>query len=161
MTQHLCQGLLNVTRASLTVTHCRMPGSDRCRTKGAVVYRYVPSLLPSLHPPSSHSLFISTGDRPPRVSVTQVLCGWSECDGSKEKKCSGEEIESCSGSKPNKLCWKAVLFLTSPFFLAPGGALPASTCSAEMPLCLPWTINMCHADYLLRQRGRQRGQGGW
>eukprot|EP00064_Thunnus_orientalis_P001283 superscaffoldBa00000086_g1285 len=29
----------------------RMPGSDRCRTKGAVVYRYVPSLLPSLHPP--------------------------------------------------------------------------------------------------------------
>lgn len=51
MTQHPCRGLLNVPHASLTVTRRRMPGSDRCRTKGAVVYRYVPSLLPSLHPP--------------------------------------------------------------------------------------------------------------
>ncbi|KAK1893925.1 Coatomer subunit alpha [Dissostichus eleginoides] len=28
-----------------------MRGTDRCRTKGAVVYCYIPSLLPSLHPP--------------------------------------------------------------------------------------------------------------
>lgn len=51
MTQHPRRGLLNVPHASLTVTRRRMPGSDRCRTKGAVVYRHAPSLLPSLHPP--------------------------------------------------------------------------------------------------------------
>lgn len=55
MTQHPCQEWLKVAPASLTVTRCRMPDSDRHRTKGALVYRYVHSLLLSLHPPI-HSL---------------------------------------------------------------------------------------------------------
>ena len=60
-------GSLSVPQASLTATRRGMPGSDRCRTKGAFVYRYVPSLLPSLHPPIL--CFASTGDRPLPASV--------------------------------------------------------------------------------------------
>lgn len=43
-------GLLRVPQASLTVTRCRIPDSDRCRTKGTVVYCYVLSPPLSLFP---------------------------------------------------------------------------------------------------------------
>lgn len=69
MTQHPCRGLLNVPHASLTVTRRRMPGSDRCRTKSVVVYRYV-SLSPAL-PSASFPMFVSTGDRPLPALVKQ------------------------------------------------------------------------------------------
>lgn len=62
-------GTAECTACNSTVTCRRMPGSDRCRTKGAVVYRYVPSLLHFLRPPI---LFLSTGDRPPPASATQA-----------------------------------------------------------------------------------------
>lgn len=139
MTQHLCQGLLNAPHASLTVTHCRMPGFDRCRTKGAVIYHYVPSLLPSFHPPILCLPLRETG--PLLLQSGRCCVADLNVMAEVEKMCGG-------GSEPNKLCWKAV-FSSSLFYSAPGGALPASTCSPEVLVCLWWTIMACHAGYFL------------
>lgn len=157
MTQHPCRGLLNVPHASLTVTHPRMPGSDRYRTKGAVVFRYVPSLLPSIHPPilclplreTAPSCFSRAG------AVWLIWMWW------------GGWV--CRNGGPwwvrtqQAVLGGCALFL--PLFLpAPGGVLPASTCSPEVPCCLSRTITTCHADYLPTQ-GKEAdmcvGQGGW
>lgn len=52
------------------VTRCRIPDSDRCRTKGAVVYCYV--LSPPLSLFSFHPLFATAGDKPLPASVKQA-----------------------------------------------------------------------------------------
>lgn len=139
MTQHLCQRLLNVPHASLTVTHCRMPGSDRCGTKGAVVYHYVSSLLPSLHPSIACLPQWETGS----LLRQSGRCCVADMSVTAEKWEVGfVEIEGYGGSEPNKLCRKAVLPVSlTP--LAPGGV---STCSPGMPLCLSWMIIPHHAD---------------
>lgn len=152
MTQHLCQNPLKAPHASLTVIRCRMPASDRGRTKGAVVYHFIPSLLPSLHPPI---LCLPQRDTDPPLLQSGRCCmadlnlmaGRSECGWV------FAEHKGCGGSESNKLCREAVFSLSLPFFLfsrAPGGLMPSSTCSPKMPLNFSWTILSYQEDYLPR-----------
>lgn len=122
MTQHLCQNLLKAPHASLTVRHCRMPASDWGRTKGAVVYHFVSSLLLSFYPPI---LYLPQQEAEPpllrqsgrccaadlNVTAGRCECGWVFV-----------EHEGCGGSEPNKLCREAVpcLSLLSFFFVFQG-----------------------------------------
>lgn len=110
-------GLLNVPHATLTVTRCRMPGTDRCRTKGAVVYGYVPSLLPSLHPPLPCLPLRETG---PFLLQSSRRCVADRKVMAQEK--GGWvwflENEGCGGSEPNKLCC-ATCALSLLFFFSP------------------------------------------
>lgn len=156
MTQHLCQGKLNVPHASLTVTRRRMPGSERCRTKGAVVYHYVHSLLSSLHPPilclplqETGPLLLQSG------SAVWLIWMWRQ----RKKRAGGfVEIEGCGGSKPNKLCWEAVLslLLSTPLSASTRWCVACFhllTWNATLPL-----LDNHHVPCRLLSNSRQRGR---
>ena len=154
MTQHPWRGTLSIPHASLTVTRRRMPDSDRCRTKGAVVYRYVPSLLPSLHPPILCLPLRETGPLPASVKQGAVwlIWMWRHCGGEKEAAWRFVEIEGCGGSEPNKLCWEAVL-LFSPSTRWCVACLHLLTCGATLPLL----DNLHVSRRILTNNTRQRG----
>lgn len=158
MTQHPCQGLLSVPHAFLTVTRRRMPGSDRCRTKGAVVYRYVPSLLPSLHPPV---LCLPLREMRPFLLQSSRRCVADLNVMAEEKEgrwvwVGVVEIEGCGGSEPNKLCWEAVLSLSPPFSPSTRWCVACFhllTWNATLPLLDNHSVP-CRLLTSARQRGR-------
>lgn len=122
-------GAAECTTCNSTVICRRMPGSDRCRTKGVVVYRYVPSLL---HFPGPPILCVHPWEAGPLLLQPHRLI-WMWWRG--EKRAGGfVETESCSGSEPNKLCREPVLLLFSSYSPHQVVCLPVSTCWPGMPL---------------------------
>lgn len=156
MTQHSCRGIAECTTS---ISNCRAPWDARLRQMQDKRCFCLPlcSLSPAL-PSSSHPLFCLDGRQAPSCFSRGRRCVADlnvTAEGGKKRSAVGLlEIEGCGGSEPNKLCWEAELSLSLSLFSfsssspAPGGVLPASTCSPEMPLRLSWTISTCHVDYL-------------
>ena len=147
-----------------------MPGSDRCRTKGAFVYRYVPSLLPSRHPPIL--CFASTGDGPLPASVEAsavwLIWMWRRRGRKKEGGRAGGDwgLRWVRTQQAVLEGWALSLSLFLFFSFsssspAPGGVLPASTCSPEMPLLDNQHVPCRLLTPTQGEGGRHVGQGGW